>query len=224
LQPRTRPKAFTAVAVLAALSAFTAGWASLPLARAQAGRSSRAARPGRPAPGANAAREARFLAAVPPRATLAQIKRLLPPGTRYGKPEVAFGEHVQGTFITIAGPIRGYLVFLSERQRTQFRSGYPDANPTRTRYRPTDPISVVHVVMDDGKIRASTDTKRRIEAVTRYLGRPREKTFLADEDVTVGDGGWQATWRLSRNRTIWCGSDPLSDEAVLVLRFEDNKL
>lgn len=152
-------------------------------------------------PGANASAEAAFLKAIPAHANLAQIKKLLPRGTKYSPPR---WEQLYGNCITVRGKITGKLWFISQRKK---RQSYDDeTHLNQEKYRPSDWINHVELVMDNGKLSSKTDTKRRIEAVRRVLGKPGTFAYIKDTDPGMLPG-WYAEWTLSKQRFIHCYTD-----------------
>lgn len=179
-------------------------------------------------PGANAASEAKFLKAVPKNATLAQIKKLLPKGTKFGSPKWEPG----GNSISFRGKISGEAKFLNARQK-QFQSsqayyGVSDGDRKKSpaavrKLNATDPINEIVVLMDNGKNSSGNDAKQRIAAAQKVLGKPQEYSYISNADAFPMDG-WYAKWEFNGSREIFCLNDYVdyksrTSATMLRLRF-----
>jgi peptidoglycan hydrolase-like protein with peptidoglycan-binding domain len=137
--------------------------------------------------------------------TLAKLKKLLPRSTKYYPyNEFSYGEHVQGNVIKFVGKATGYFVFLSPRQRELLQDGFSDTPEfrSRLRYKLSDPISVVHVVVGYRQQNSKATSFARIDAASRYLGKPKEKVFHAEPRDPLGIQAF-ADWKLSGSRRVY---------------------
>ena len=180
-------------------------------------------------PGSNATAEVNFLKSVPKNATLAQIKKLLPKGTKFGSPKWEAG----GNSISFRGKISGEAQFLNARQeKFQSSVSYREDSDEISKKHPaaiknfnaTDPINQVTVLMDSGKNSSWTDAKQRIAAVQKILGKPQAYHYMKDAGSMPMDG-WYADWGLSAGRHIYCYNNYVNYKArttatMLYLQFD----
>jgi peptidoglycan hydrolase-like protein with peptidoglycan-binding domain len=150
-------------------------------------------------------REVAFLKSIPPRATLAQIRKLLPKDTSFEIPRDArasTNEGPPGTWISFRGTFNGYIMFLSSRQK-QMLKNY-DLNMYDSpafRYRASDPVNYFYLFMDGSRESNNRHGLQRLTALKQLLGKPRTQKYMSPE--TEGDGsGWMATWRLQDARVV----------------------
>ena len=181
-------------------------------------------------PGSNAASETKFLKAVPKNATLAQIKKLLPKGTKFGSPKWEPG----GNSISFRGKVSGEAQFLNSRQR-QFQSsqayhGVSDEDRQKSpltirKFSASDPTNEIVVFMDNGKVSSWNDAKQRIAALQKTLGKPQEYYYMKDAPNMPMDG-WYAAWNFDGGREVLCYNDYIDYKAkstatMLRLRFDN---
>lgn len=73
-----------------------------------------------------------------------------------------------------------------------------------TKFRNSDPVNMVSITMDSGRISSQNDARKRIEAVVKFLGRPVE--YENAEAIDDFAGGWFAKWITSTERAVKCGN------------------
>ncbi len=153
-------------------------------------------------------RAAALLKKVPPHATLAQIKKLMPKGTRWDEQNAT---SISGwNFIAqpFRGPLNGQFIFANQRKVTPRKAGSPPPSPF-AKTQPllaTDGFHYAEIFLGadakSTKKGALTNfTKRYVEALSKPLGKTsaRENT---GEDGGPETEGWTATWKFSGGRTI----------------------
>ena len=156
-------------------------------------------------PGANAKSLIALLKSFPQKATFAQIRRLLPANTRFSKPLFIFTEGISGSRIQFTGSIHGQMFLQNKLQQEMQRKGSApqEAYSNNGYYEDADTLTDFYVVMDKGLPRPKSLSKARVEALTKYIGRPTHKTYT-DPNIAEAlfDGGWSAEWKLDNQRTI----------------------
>jgi hypothetical protein len=154
-------------------------------------------------------RASAFVKKVPPRATLAKLRSLLPKGTRLGARSVA----TQGAGKTwlaqpFSGSINGQFVFFNTRRAAQRKPGMPPPPPFNSGNKilmGNDAMHSIEIVLGpplDGKPGAlTTRTRNYVEALSRHFGKPSFKKNNGESggpDAT----GWTAQWKLPGGRTV----------------------
>jgi hypothetical protein len=179
-------------------------------------------------------RAATLLKKIPSRATIAQVRRVLPKGTKFSPQRTT---SVGGwNFITqpFHGSVTGQFVFANNRKVPQRKPGMP----------PLPPMSAAHVVMPkDGvhyveiflasptknaKAGALTArTKRYIDTLSTLLGKPASRENTGEEGGPDAEG-WIAKWKLSGGREMhFAESFPLLADGprpLLTLTFSYSKI
>jgi hypothetical protein len=145
-------------------------------------------------PGANAAREVVFLKSIPPRATLAQIRRLLPSGAYLGAMNASENPDINGWvwhIVPIRGTIRGALIFANNRA-----ANLSDSTAKRSlRHRPSDPVHAIDLYLGrsqniSGTARIRAETKQYVDAVAKQLSKPKSRHY---DDPDMMDGALTGT-------------------------------
>lgn len=152
--------------------------------------------------GVSAKSEVALIKATPSNATFAQIRSLLPFDTRFSKPEMGLSEWLYGNRIQFTGRISGSMYFLSKDQQ-EMRHGKRNMQNTDVSFHDEDVVSLFFVVADNGTTRPKSQSKLRVEAFAKYLGRPNHKQFTDPQHTDYpDDGGWGADWQLGNKRVI----------------------
>lgn len=155
-------------------------------------------------------RAAALLKKVPPHATLAQAKRLLPPGTKLGAQKTT-GQGAGKTWIVVPfqGALNGQFVFFNTRRAPVRKAGSPPPPPFGNSNKilfATDQLHYVEIFLggpltNNKKGALTTRTKSYTDALSKILGRPATKENTGEEGGpdTVG---WLAEWKLSGGRHL----------------------
>ena len=178
------------------------------------------AAPEAPAQNRSTARQVAFLQSLRPGATLAQIRKRLPPGTHLGKPILKSYNPNAWNVVRLSGALSGQLIFYNNR--AEKLAGL----------RPDDPLHGVELFLGrertDWNIKqVRTETEQRIRALSRYLGRPSKRRYAGLDDP-FAPGGWSAEWRLPGQRRVTFGEELpyLSGDTIpmLTLTFKYSNL
>lgn len=151
-----------------------------------------------------------LLKSVPPHATLAQLKKFLPPGAKLGLTQsTTQGPGKSWVVVPFRGTLSGQFVFFNTRRASIRKPGMPPPPPFDSINKMLLPRDSVHYVeifvgapLKSSKKGALTaETKRFVDALTKKLGKPahRENT---GEDGGPDATGWMADWKFSGGRQI----------------------
>ena len=153
-------------------------------------------------------RAAALLKKVPPRATLGQLKKLMPKGTRWDAQSSTSSGGWNFIVQPFRGPLNGQFVFANQRKGPARKPGAPPPPP----FVKTQPL-----IASDGfhyaeiflgpplrstKRGAQTAfTKRYVDALSKPLGKAFSRRNTGESGGPDAEG-WTASWKFSGGRTI----------------------
>lgn len=180
------------------------------------------------------ARASALLKKVPPRATLAQIKKLMPKGTRWDEPNMTSMGGWNFIAQPFRGPLNGQFVFANQRKVPARKPGAPPPPP----FLKTSPlmagdgfhyaeIFLGPTVHSQKKGALTNFTKRYIDALSKTLGKTSTRENTGEEGGPDAEG-WIASWKFSGGRVIqFHDSFPLLADGprpILTLEFPYSKI
>lgn len=149
-----------------------------------------------------------LLKKLPPQASLAQARKLLPKGTKYGPRQTT--SLIGWTWITqpFRGPLNGQFVFANRRKLPTRKPGAPPPPPFSPAQilQKGDSLHYVEIFLgadnkSDKKGALTAFTKRYVAALSKSLGKP-SKTENTGEEGGPEAEGWTAAWKFSGGRLI----------------------
>ena len=128
--------------------------------------------------------------------TFVQCKRILPVGARIE--QVRWGQDFDnyGNIAKISGSISGYLV-IATKQQLKIDKPKDSTNAAYLAVHGSDPIRAVKLYMDTSEGSKAVNYSR-IRAISRFLGKPLDASFVGDPE----DSSWTAHWRTRHNLTV----------------------
>ena len=166
-----------------------------------------------PAPAQDAktlSRAVALLKSVPPRANLAQLKPLLPRGTKLGLTQnTSQGPGKSWIVVPFRGTLNGQFVFFNTRRETARKPGMPPPSPfggINKMLLPTDGVHYVEIFLggvlkSDKKGALTVETKRYLDGLKKKLGKPA-RIENTGEEGGLGSDGWIADWKATGGRQI----------------------
>ncbi len=183
---------------------------------------------------ATIARASALLKKLPPRATLAQLKKLMPKGTKWDDQGTA---SISGwNFITqpFRGPLKGQFVFANQRKVSARKPGAPPPPPflKTSPLLASDGFHYVEIflgpdVKSEKRGALTNFTKRYVDALSKTLGKAAKSENTGEEGGPEAEG-WTATWKFSGGREIeFHDTFPLLADGprpILTLEFPYSKI
>jgi hypothetical protein len=179
-------------------------------------------------------RAAALLKKVPPRATLAQLKKLMPKGTKWDAPGTTSISGWNFVAQPFRGPLNGQFIFANQRKVPARKPGAPPLPPFM-KAQPLLAADGFHYaeiflgpdVKSEKKGALTAFTKRYVEALSKPLGRTASRENTGEEGGPDAEG-WAATWKFSGERLIeFNDTFPLLADGprpILTLQFPYSKI
>jgi hypothetical protein len=180
------------------------------------------------------ARASALLKKVPPRATLAQIKKLMPKGTRWDAPSSTSSSGWNFIAQPFRGPLNGQFIFANQRKGPARKPGAPPPPPflKTPPLLSTDGFHYAEIFLGtpllSEKRGALTDfTQRYLTALRGPLGKPAKLKHTGETGAPDAEG-WTAQWKFPGKRTIeFYNTFPLLNDGprpLLILHFPYSKI
>ena len=138
----------------------------------------------------------RLIDRIKPGMTLADCKRVLPKGTRCGKPVWYLdSDYDHGNAIRLSGKTIGTLVFRRAAQLKQMESQSLNKNQRLAidkTFKPSDPVFEVYADLENWKSYSKSKGRACLDRVIRVLGKPKSIDF--DPKWINSGGGWFAAF------------------------------
>ena len=178
---------------------------------------------------ATISRAAALLKKVPPRSTLAQLKKLMPKGTKWDAQSSTSTSGWNFIAQPFRGPLNGQFVFANQRKVAARKPGSPPPSPFG-KTQPllaTDGFHYIEILLgadvkSEKKGALTNFTKRYVDALSKPLGKTKTRENTGEEGGPEAEG-WTASWKFSGGRTIeFHDSFPLLGDGprpILTLEF-----
>ena len=157
---------------------------------------------------ATLSRAANLLKKVPPRATLGQLKKLMPKGTKWDAPSSTASSGWNFVVQPFRGPLNGQFIFANQRKGPGRKPGAPPPPPfMKTQpYVASDGFHYAQIFLGtplrSTKRGAQTAfTKRYVDALSKPLGKASSRKNTGEAGGPDAEG-WTARWKFSGGRLI----------------------